>query len=107
MPTKEHSHFQYYCAYRITARSSLPDRLIQTCGGLTNRENVQLKYSIQMDCARERWNNIKAPSERSIMEAKRTEKSTQLNFIDNRGKMWNFYLMKCHVSRSCVRKALY
>ncbi|MFT5712517.1 MAG: GTP-binding protein LepA [Glaciecola sp.] len=64
-------------------KSTLADRLIQTCGGLTNRE-MSAQVLDTMDIERERGITIKAQSVTLYYDAKNGEKY-QLNFIDTPG----------------------
>jgi GTP-binding protein LepA len=64
-------------------KSTLSDRLIQTCGGLTNRE-MSAQVLDSMDIERERGITIKAQSVTLYYQAKDGEKY-QLNFIDTPG----------------------
>jgi GTP-binding protein LepA len=64
-------------------KSTLSDRLIQTCGGLTNRE-MSAQVLDSMDIERERGITIKAQSVTLYYEANDGEKY-QLNFIDTPG----------------------
>ncbi len=64
-------------------KSTLSDRLIQTCGGLTNRE-MSAQVLDTMDIERERGITIKAQSVTLYYQANDGEKY-QLNFIDTPG----------------------
>ena len=64
-------------------KSTLSDRLIQECGGLTSREMSEQVLD-SMDIERERGITIKAQSVTLIYQAKDGEKY-QLNFIDTPG----------------------
>jgi GTP-binding protein LepA len=64
-------------------KSTLSDRLIQTCGGLTNRE-MSAQVLDSMDIERERGITIKAQSVTLYYQATDGEKY-QLNFIDTPG----------------------
>ncbi|WP_412971155.1 translation elongation factor 4 [Glaciecola sp. MF2-115] len=64
-------------------KSTLSDRLIQTCGGLTNRE-MSAQVLDTMDIEKERGITIKAQSVTLYYQAKDGEKY-QLNFIDTPG----------------------
>lgn len=64
-------------------KSTLSDRLIQTCGGLTDRE-MQAQVLDSMDLEKERGITIKAQSVTLNYKAKNGE-TYQLNFIDTPG----------------------
>ena len=64
-------------------KSTLSDRLIQECGGLTNREMAEQVLD-SMDIERERGITIKAQSVTLLYKAK-DEEVYQLNFIDTPG----------------------
>ncbi|WP_430459610.1 translation elongation factor 4 [Thalassolituus sp. LLYu03] len=65
-------------------KSTLSDRFIQICGGLSDRE-MQAQVLDSMDIERERGITIKAQSVTLNYTAKKDGKTYQLNFIDTPG----------------------
>lgn len=73
-------------------KSTLSDRIIQICGGLSDRE-MAAQVLDSMDLERERGITIKAQS--VTLDYKASDGETyQLNFIDTQGTLTS--LMKCH-----------